>query len=511
MEPSTFTSPELNLADLSRLLAGAGYDVGRAAPARRTVLDTFDGRLHAAGLRLEVCDGERRDLVLADGGPVVARLAIDTAPRFAGDLPSGPFRARLAPLVEVRALLPKLRVTSRRTVAVRRGSADKLRAALVLHQDVSVEGSTVNAAGCVAEVDEMLGYPDAARRARRLLISFGLEPHRGDMLELLADGAGVDLRGHRASPTVALDRNEPAFEGFRKVLTNLADAVDANWAGTVDDVDTEFLHELRVAVRRTRSVLSQSRAVLPDDVRARYREGFAWLGTATSPVRDLDVYLIEWQGYVEPLGPEAAVALGPLREHIAGLRRDAHVGLVRVLRSTRYQELMGGWRAWLGGPARGSPGDATAAVGRVAGRRIATAQARLLARGRSIEAETPAEELHELRKDAKRLRYSLECFGGVLVPGARKAFVHRLKALQDNLGEHQDTEVHAFQLRTFSRELFEAQSVPVETFVAMGQLADRFDRRRQVARDEFTRRFAAYDTKDTARTLKALLHGAAAG
>ena len=56
--------------------------------------------------------------------------------------------------------------------------------------------------------------------------------------------------------------------------------------------------------------------------------------------------------------------------------------------------------------------------------------------------DTPAEQVHDLRKDAKKLRYLLECFGSLLPKSPRKQFVKRLKALQDNLGEHQDAEVH---------------------------------------------------------------------
>ena len=81
------------------------------------------------------------------------------------------------------------------------------------------------------------------------------------------------------------------------------------------------------------------------------------------------------------------------------------------------------------------------------------AQARLLEHGRAITPTTPAEDVHELRKDAKKLRYLLECFGGLLPASARKAFVKRLKALQDNLGEHQDAEVHVAQLRQAVAEL----------------------------------------------------------
>ena len=86
-------------------------------------------------------------------------------------------------------------------------------------------------------------------------------------------------------------------------------------------------------------------------------------------------------------------------------------------------------------------------------RRIDKAQDRLLAQGRAITPDTPAEEVHELRKDAKKLRYLLECFGGLLPAAERKAFVKRLKELQDNLGEHQDAAVHVAQLHEAVDEL----------------------------------------------------------
>ncbi len=86
-------------------------------------------------------------------------------------------------------------------------------------------------------------------------------------------------------------------------------------------------------------------------------------------------------------------------------------------------------------------------------RRIEKAEQRLIDHGRAITPDTPAEDVHEVRKDAKRLRYLLECFGSLLPTTERKAFVKRLKALQDNLGEHQDAEVHADMLRTMAGEL----------------------------------------------------------
>ena len=47
------------------------------------------------------------------------------------------------------------------------------------------------------------------------------------------------------------------------MLTEFAAAIDDNVPGTIASIDTEFLHDLRVAVRRTRSILKLVGDVLP--------------------------------------------------------------------------------------------------------------------------------------------------------------------------------------------------------------------------------------------------------
>lgn len=250
--------------------------------------------------------------------------------------------------------------------------------------------------------------------------------------------------------------------------------------------------------------------MLPAEGRDHFRCEFRWLGAVTSPARDMDVYVIEWPGYVTPLGPGSAGALAPVVDHIERRREAEHLVLSSELGSARYQGLMTAWRAWLGAPAGGDAfrKKSTRALGALVAARVAEAQAQLLGRGRGIGPTTAAEELHELRKDSKRLRYLLECFGGLLPSAVRKPFVQRLKALQDNLGEHQDTEVHTAQLKAMSQELHGDPDVTADTLLAMGRLTELFDRRRQEARDQFAERFAAYDTKQTARALGEMLEAA---
>ncbi len=320
--------------------------------------------------------------------------------------------------------------------------------------------------------------------------------------------AGVDRAGRHVDPGIPLDDDLPAVEGFRLVLANLATAIEVNLPGTVDDLDPEFLHDLRVAVRRTRSILRHGRDVLPPAVLAWAEPAMRSLGDLTSRPRDLDVQVIEWDGQVAALGgDDARRDLEPLRRQIVADRAAAHDELTLRLGGGDVRQLLDQWAALLANPMDPSAGGPSAGepLGVVTRDRIRKAQRRLLDNGRAITPETPAEDVHDVRKDAKKLRYLLECFAGVLPAGDRKAFVKRLKRLQDLLGEHQDAEVQALSLRTAADEL--PPTTAPATYLAVGRLVEQLETTRRTSRDGFADRFAEYDSAPTRATLREMLVG----
>jgi CHAD domain-containing protein len=306
-----------------------------------------------------------------------------------------------------------------------------------------------------------------------------------------------------SSPTVPLRAGDDAGLSIRRVLANLATTIEANLDGTIADTDPELLHELRVAVRRTRSVLAQAKGVLPGTIRRDHREGFGWLGEITGPARDLDVYLLRWADYTAPLTEEDRTSLDVVRAVLETRRRVAHDRLAEELRSERARALLDGWQRWLDDPEVVSP--RVLRLGPLVVERIRKAQRTVLLEGRAITPESPPERLHDLRKSTKRLRYLLECFGGLFPAKPHRSFVRQLKELQDNLGAHQDAEIHLAELRMLARDLEDEGEVDADVLLAAERLGDDLERRRQRERDRFAKRFAAYDTKRTRRALHALL------
>src|ERR1700755_2795153 len=152
----------------------------------------------------------------------------------------------------------------------------------------------------------------------------------------------------------------PAAVAVAEMLAGFAAAIEENAPGTIASIDIEFLHDLRVAVRRTRSILKLAGDVLPENLAERFQPEFKWLGDLTTPVRDLDVYLLEFDAMAARLTSAAPHDLDPFRSFLVRHRTAERRRLVRGLRSQRFKQLMSDWRTELAKVAADSHGGPAA-------------------------------------------------------------------------------------------------------------------------------------------------------
>ena len=134
----------------------------------------------------------------------------------------------------------------------------------------------------------------------------------------------------------------------------------------------------------------------------------------------------------------------------------------------------------------------------LASHRITRVYRKMVKMGRAIDDDSPAEDLHELRKVGKELRYLLEFFASLYPPDVVKPFVKTLKGLQDQLGRFQDREVQANALR----ELAPERRAEPATLMAMGVLVERFIKEEALARAEFADRFDAFASPEQRAVVK---------
>jgi CHAD domain-containing protein len=239
-------------------------------------------------------------------------------------------------------------------------------------------------------------------------------------------------------------------------------------------------------------------------MRHTWEPAFKWLGDLTTPVRDLDVYEQDLPTMAGWLVSAAAADLEPFAAHLRDRRVTERRALVRGLRSARFRRLVTEWEqevTRLPNPPNTVEPDLSA--GQLADRCISRAYLRVMRGGTAIGVDSPAEDLHTLRKRCKELRYALEVFAPTIDAASGKRAVGALKGLQDVLGRFQDSEVQRRALREFSDEMM-MEGTPAETMLAMSELIGHFDAEQNRARREFDVAFARFARPSSQRLMHEL-------
>ena len=489
---------------------------------RRTWLDTFDWRLDRAGLALTYENASRgsRLLLTAKHDPIQTEQSAagwqPRRPALAEDLPEGPVRDRIEKLAAPRALLPV--VTTSTTVSVSRltNPDGKTVARLI------AASSTVTQAGVTARlptrltIAEVRGYPAQARRAARLLADApGIVPATRTLLEEALSA----LRRHPADYTNSVDAEitaqMPAPVAVATLLLRLLDTLEQNVDGVIRDIDTEFLHDLRVSVRRTRSAIKLLGDVLPAGLAEQYGPEFKWLGDLTTPTRDLDVHLLGLPALAEQLRAASPEDLEPFRAFLARRRAREFKALAAAMRSQRFRTLTDHWRKALVEVRDAATPRKRRAARQLTAAELATSRTtrvfrRVAAQGGAITQDSAPESLHDLRKRCKDLRYLLEFFAPLYDPVAYKKVVGDLKQLQDCLGEFQDSEVQREEIRVLADAMLADRAAPAATLLAMGEIAAKLALSQAEARADFSRRFARFAGPEGQQRVRTLLSEAEA-
>ena len=167
---------------------------------------------------------------------------------------------------------------------------------------------------------------------------------------IVADGG--DPAGVSSKLALTLDPDEPANVAAAHVFKRLLEVIDLNLPGTLDDIDSEFLHDLRVAVRRSRSLQRQFKAIYPDRLQ-HHRDEFKRLQAVTGDLRDLDVYLLDFPDLRASLPEKMRADLDPLRSVLETRRTRALTATRRALRAQRTGDALADWSEFVTRPAAG--------------------------------------------------------------------------------------------------------------------------------------------------------------
>jgi triphosphatase len=224
-----------------------------------------------------------------------------------------------------------------------------------------------------------------------------------------------------------------------KILTDQFRRFREQLPGLQRDIDTEFVHQARVA-RRMRSALRLFRGAAPESPAAYLDGELKWLGGALGEVRDLDVFLLNLSRFREQVEHFPGGKKKAFENWIERHRRAPLKALVEALESPRYRLFERRILQFLGRPLPSRPRAPLAIkpLREVSPVLITKKFDAVIEQGRAVLAKPKLKQFHRLRIQMKRLRYACE-FMGPAYDGALDPFIERTVEIQDCLGELQDT------------------------------------------------------------------------
>ena len=465
-----------------------------AIDERFAIFDTFDWRLFNKSLML-YASGNKLSLRKLAKSEIMQRAEISPLPVFIRDFPDSQLKQLLAPIIKMRALLKLVDVYSR-SMPYRILNQDEKTVARLAYEEIrpSLKKNAPPLATYLW-LKPVKGYPKYARNLAKQVEKAGFAQSKVEDIYFKAlEGVDKKPGGYSAKVNIKLDPLMPADAATKIILRFLLYVMRTNEANIERDLDTEFLHDFRVAIRRTRSALGQIKYIFPAKTANRFKQDFAFVGKLSNELRDLDVYLLNEDTYKAMLPPILHDDIYPLFEHLREKRSRALQNVMRGLKSKKYAKILQDWEAFLNKPRRNSRSapNAQLPVIDLARKRIYKKYRSVVKAGNLILENSEDEMLHVLRIQCKKLRYLMEFFASLFPLKKNNVLIAQLKKLQDNLGDFNDLCVQAEYLLNISEELPATHKEVKKTLVAIGCLIGTLDEEKQKVKDAFAKTFTDF-------------------
>jgi inorganic triphosphatase YgiF len=250
------------------------------------------------------------------------------------------------------------------------------------------------------------------------------------------------LSGRAEGPVKAIPLHLEKTATLAQALQALIWSCLAHWQdnlrGAMESEDAEYLHQLRVALRRLRVALRMTMSVGADEHLSDLNKEVGAICVGLGHARDWDVFIAQT---LQPMCARMPAHEGlQVLLQAARRQRDRQRATLRGETQARAtQRLMLRLAAWMNGSYwQGFDGEAPA-------RGFASRRLRKLARRIAAFSGKPdaagAAQLHALRILAKKLRYSAEFFASLYGKHKVAAYVAALAKMQDTLGQINDIAV----------------------------------------------------------------------
>ncbi|MGH6842841.1 MAG: CHAD domain-containing protein, partial [Methylocella sp.] len=237
---------------------------------------------------------------------------------------------------------------------------------------------------------------------------------------------------------------------FQEICQTCLHDIHLNLPGLEKSDNVEAIHQSRVAIRRLRAAMALFKPMVFDFAYRRLRGELKWLAGLFGAARDMDV---RRANLPPPASDDQAnMRAGELAGNCDAKRLRAHQTVIEALDGERARTLQLDLAVWIedGRWQRQSSSVLDKPIQSYAGARLRKRCRKLVEQGKNLAKLAPG-ALHQIRIEAKKLRYMAEFFGDV--PGVARdqkrlnKLINCCEKLQAALGAIRDEEATAQFLR----------------------------------------------------------------
>lgn len=469
---------------------------------KSSLYDTFDWRLYKSNRSLLSSYNTSITFKSLSSGEVLneEHIPVKNLPRFWWDFPDSELKLSLKNILDIRALMKIIDFEESSDIYNVLNEDAKTVARIGLHKMIAFD--TLGTKRQVEFIDLMplRGYDIELKVIHDRIIQLKIQPVLENPLLVFVRELGFEPGEYTSKIDVSLRPDEFCSLAMKRILKQMLIVIKQNEDGIKDDIDTEFLHDFRVAIRRTRSAIGQIPNIFPQEKYTLFKEEFKRLGQLSNRLRDMDVYLLNKNYFLEMLPEELRPGLLPLFKSLQKERQRQLQNFIKELNGDRYRKILTEWELFLNveGDIDSTMTNAARSVISVAKEFIFKSYKKVIKSGKEIDDAKSDVSLHSLRIQCKKLRYLLEFFASLFNQHNMELFIKQLKKLQDSLGEFNDLLVQQQELKEHLNRITENSKRKIREAAALGGLISLLRNRQNDIRFGFETVFKNFHNKENA-------------
>ena len=432
--------------------------------------DTFELDLYKKGTVFCKRDTMLYLFSLRDGTDIGRQeLTSSEVPQFWWEFPDNAMRINLRENADVRALIPLGKLEEERVFFSIQNSEKKNIARLVLHNRTFFPPHMhqFNPSSLIS-INPLKGFSTETARIEEKIKTQYHKTSAENVFATLLGESGYLERLNRIQYPPEIEAHWTICHTVKTAAFHLLDELETHRQGIIDDIDTEFLHDYRVAVRRFRAIVGQLKDELDPDSMDKIRTGLKTISSETGKLRDLDVMILNQQYYTDLVPEQLQNGLTLFFNYIREIRKEAHAAASSYFSSPAYAEIIRNIETTCKKPANKLCIGGTVSVRQKAATVIEHRFTKL--RQKISKFSKNKEIIHKIRIDCKKARYLLELFGQLYPGGGIKKMIKELKRFQTSLGNLHDIFVQHEMLVNSIHDMEQSEWNSPEATAAVGGL-----------------------------------------